>query len=176
MKGLYLGSVCSEHPNLGGVRRNGECLECSRIRVREYSAKNKEAALRRVYEWRKANPEKYSALGKRHRQKHANKIKTRIAKWCKDNLHKKAANESKRRANKLGQTPTLSTSELESIKAIYAKAARLTKETGYQWHVDHDMPLARGGLHHPDNLQVIPAKMNLSKGARFNSTLEYMVS
>jgi len=36
---------------------------------------------------------------------------------------------------------------------------------GEMFHVDHIIPLSRGGLHIADNLQVIPAIDNLRKGA-----------
>jgi 5-methylcytosine-specific restriction endonuclease McrA len=32
--------------------------------------------------------------------------------------------------------------------------------------VDHVIPLAKGGWHHPDNLQVISARENVRKGAK----------
>jgi 5-methylcytosine-specific restriction endonuclease McrA len=32
-----------------------------------------------------------------------------------------------------------------------------------EYHVDHRIPISRGGLHHPDNLWVIPATENLRK-------------
>jgi len=38
--------------------------------------------------------------------------------------------------------------------------------SGEEYHVDHIIPLAKGGLHHPDNLQVLPADLNLKKGAK----------
>jgi len=39
----------------------------------------------------------------------------------------------------------------------------ITKQTGVTMHVDHIIPLAKGGLHHPLNLQIIPAIDNLEK-------------
>ena len=33
-------------------------------------------------------------------------------------------------------------------------------------HVDHIVPLAKGGSHHQDNLQIISARENLEKGVR----------
>ncbi len=41
---------------------------------------------------------------------------------------------------------------------------RLESETGVTHHIDHIKPLCEGGLHVPENLQVIPAKVNLLKG------------
>ena len=60
--------------------------------------------------------------------------------------------------------------------AIYAKAERLNRETGVKHHVDHDRPLARGGKHHPDNLIVVPAALNLAKGAKYESTMAFLLS
>ena len=59
-------------------------------------------------------------------------------------------------------------SEIEKlmIKYRYEDARRLTKETGIEHHVDHIIPLAKGGPHLPWNLQVITKTENLSKGAK----------
>ena len=35
-------------------------------------------------------------------------------------------------------------------------------------HVDHIKPLAKGGAHAPENLQVTPARYNLEKSAKLN--------
>ncbi len=48
---------------------------------------------------------------------------------------------------------------------IHSQAIRLAKETGIQHHVDHIIPVSRGGWHHHENLQVLPASINVSKGA-----------
>ncbi|MDO1559816.1 HNH endonuclease [Brevundimonas sp. 2R-24] len=43
----------------------------------------------------------------------------------------------------------------------------MTELTGHPWHVDHIVPLSRGGLHHQDNLIAMRADLNLAKGARY---------
>jgi len=50
------------------------------------------------------------------------------------------------------------------ILNFYKEAELLTKETGIIHHVDHIIPVSKGGLHHQDNLQVITKIENLKKG------------
>jgi len=66
---------------------------------------------------------------------------------------------AKRRAMRLNQTPVLSKEDKHCVEVLYCWAQLLPGE----WHVDHVIPLNEGGLHHPDNLQLIPAKQNLEK-------------
>lgn len=55
-----------------------------------------------------------------------------------------------------------------AIRAIYAEAEKLTRETGEQWVVDHIVPL-RGkivsGLHLPWNMRIVHWLDNARKGA-----------
>lgn len=53
----------------------------------------------------------------------------------------------------------------EKIVDLYYEAIRLEHDTGVPHEVDHIVPLSRGGEHLPDNLQVVTASYNRSKGA-----------
>lgn len=106
-------------------------------RSRLYYYENKEKCNKRSNEYRKNNPEKLSAIN------------------------------SKRRSVKLNATPKwLSKKDLESIEELFICARMFRLYTGQDYHVDHIIPLQGKnvcGLHVPWNLQVIPAKENLSK-------------
>ena len=54
----------------------------------------------------------------------------------------------------------------EAIEAIYAESDHMSEFLGVPMHVDHITPIKRGGAHHEDNLQIITAAQNMSKGAR----------
>ncbi|KKK54173.1 hypothetical protein LCGC14_3087400 [marine sediment metagenome] len=77
---------------------------------------------------------------------------------------KHAAQNAKRRAQKLDQTPP--DTDFKKIEEIYEEARRLQEETGEPHHVDHIIPISKGGLHHQDNLEPLTAEANLRKGAK----------
>jgi len=60
----------------------------------------------------------------------------------------------------------LTSEERLAVAAIYREARRIAKETGVQMHVDHIVPICKGGETHPDNLQILTATENLVKGGR----------
>jgi hypothetical protein len=89
------------------------------------------------------------------------------AKWKKNNPEQVAADRALRRATKIKATPPWV--DRSALKAIYAKARRMTEITGVPHQVDHHYPLIHDrltGLHVPWNLRVITAKENFSKNNR----------
>lgn len=107
-----------------------------------------------------------------------------VAQWAReysfDGIVERLIEDGRQReAAELRATP--SWADPKKIDAIYAEAARLTKETGIPHHVDHIVPLQgpvatwgpfKGmrivfGLHCEANLRVIPARENVVKGNRY---------
>jgi hypothetical protein len=123
-----------------------------------WNVKNKEREAARAKVWRKNNPYIYKRMVKEWREKNAVTYKAYM------NLQ-----AVKRHTAELKRTPKwLNDGQLFEIEAIYNYCSSL-RHIGLDYHVDHIVPL-RGktvsGLHVPWNLQVIPAKDNLSKGNR----------
>ena len=80
----------------------------------------------------------------------------------------KSSDRLQRSAMRRAEYPEdLSKKEKEQVLSIYSESRRLTKETGIQHHVDHIKPLAKGGRHHPSNLQILTAEENLKKSDKW---------
>jgi hypothetical protein len=73
------------------------------------------------------------------------------------------ANNARRRALHRERVVPLTKEEKKRVDALYAEAVLRSMETGEEHHVDHRLPLSRGGTHHPDNLWVVPMSYNLAK-------------
>ena len=75
---------------------------------------------------------------------------------------------AQRRAMKL-ECYTHCPDDIAAMQAIYLECERLSRETGFEHHVDHIQPLSVGGPHLPHNLQILTAEENLSKGGKYRS-------
>ena len=75
---------------------------------------------------------------------------------------------AKRRALHKEAEVFLTPEERKEVDALYAEARRREEETGIDHHVDHILPMNKGGVHHPINLRVLPGPENCSKGAKIH--------
>jgi len=99
------------------------------------------------------------------------KMKEYASKYKIEKAGKVNNDTAKRRAAKLQRTPKWLTSDDKwMIEQAYELATLRKKLFGFDWHVDHIIPLQGelvSGLHVPTNLQVIPGRENESKSNRY---------
>lgn len=203
--GKYLGKVCAKHPNLAGARwKSGrKCLGCANDqrrrrrqdcpspdrtraarearakRRRAWAAADRSAAElveRIVADIKKVVRRQERAATAAARQQEAKRRER--AHWRKSPGGKLARrrHKTRRRAKLQAQRPRLNAIERAQYMEFHDLARARTAQTGTLWTVDHDKPLARGGLDHPANLMLLPHDMNSAKGARYASTFEYIAS
>jgi hypothetical protein len=151
--------------------RNPTCKLCvaekaipKRDKRRAYMAAYKRANPNSFREWYERNKEQQQA---RCRAWHASNRERRSeynSSWSKSNKGIVNALIAKRTHAKRRAIPVWA--DLVKIKAIYAEAARISRETGVKHHVDHIYPIQSDlvcGLHCEANLRIIPGFQNQSK-------------
>lgn len=122
------------------------------VRQKSYYQKNKETIKLQKKHYSLENPEARPIAMK---------------KWQQKNLGKVYANNAKYRASVREATP--SWADKEAIAGMYQLAA-IFNSTGINLHVDHIVPLKSNkvcGLHSEDNLRLLPATENITKGNRY---------
>jgi len=161
------------------------CKRCSSNRFHlweldnpEYSKQWRKNNLNYIKQWREDNKKHLKEYNrqryennkeylkeyyKQHHQNNKKRYNKYSKRWALDNPGKACAKSMKRYA----QTPELTEIERNRINFIYEVASTIA-----DYQVDHVTPLSRGGLHHPDNLQILDKQLNLQKSDKYPLTEE----
>jgi len=138
---------------------------------KEYYAKNKERIDASNKAYAKANPEVVNRACKKWRTANPDKQKAVTYAWRDKNRGAYNALCAMTKELRSFRVPKwLSEDNHWFIREIYSLADLRSKMLGFQWHVDHVVPLQGkqvSGLHVPWNLQVIPAVDNIRKKNKF---------
>ena len=130
----------------------------------------RELELRRKREKSKAFKKLKRIQDREYYLRNTKQVRDNVSRWKDNNKDKTLiyarTAAGKRRARIKKASTKLTFTEEQLIKQYYEHSARLKNKLGIEFHVDHILPLSLGGLHHPSNLQVVPALWNRRKHNR----------
>ena len=130
------------------------CKTCASITAKRHYEKNKEHKHALARERYRNNPETRRAQAEAARRwRHKNKNRLR---------------EYRNARLKLEKLDHLTAEQAECVRLLYATAQALTESCGTPFHVDHIIPLSKGGEHAPWNLQILPGSANCAKHDRLS--------
>lgn len=154
---------------------NPAWADAQRRRSREYAAKDVQRSRDRATAWRLANPERYKENMRRAHERNREKRVAAAAAWKKANPEKaKAAaidHAHRRRAKKLegdyAGCASLIAKWKQQVRFICHICGHRFQTKG-NMHVDHIIPLSKGGGHVIENLQRLCSGCNLRKSDKLD--------
>lgn len=121
----------------------------------------------RVAAYRAANPDKIQAASAAYRRDNRDKTLAATSVWRAANPKTCRGHEHARRARKMASGGQLSPGLAGKLfKLQKGKCACCAQPLGDDYHMDHIMPLARGGSHDDRNIQLLRAICNHQKHAK----------
>lgn len=178
----YANGRCKPCTAAASARYRAANAEQVKARKLAYCEANREKERLRAAAWAAANRERKLATGAAYREQHKQEaqaykqiwsaanskhVVSKVREWRKANPGAHDANNWRRRAAKTCATPAWA--DPDAMRAIYAEAKRMQRDTGIKMHVDHIVPLISKlvcGLHVENNLQILPARENGRKSNR----------
>ena len=149
---------------------NKQWRDSHKEEIAEYQRGRREQTKEYDKQYAIKNREKRQQQSKKYSENNKERKAAAIKLWQQNNKHIVNAFNSKRRATKLRATPGWY--NRTEVELIYAISQMITELSGKLQHVDHIVPLTNPrvcGLHTADNLRVIPATENQSKGNKYET-------
>jgi len=146
----------------------------------EYRKTHKEQIQQNWVEYYKAHKEELVAKAATYSVTH----KEAREAWRQKNLDKLSAYTAARRALKVGALIGATSNQRAEIREIYQRAQEEPRVRCYlcgklipkgHRHVDHIVPLSKGGAHRPSNLAVACAKCNMRKNAKMPNEVGVLI-
>jgi 5-methylcytosine-specific restriction endonuclease McrA len=147
-------------------KKSHRCAGCDIRYASHWRATNPEKDRERSRRWAQANPEKQKDYSRKWAQANPERVKEAGRKWRASNPDKGRQKKTRRRARKKGCE--VSATDLNLVLERSQGNCAMCRShipVGFR-HLDHIIPLAKGGPHTQENLQLLCYRCNTRKGAK----------
>ena len=153
-----------------GVEKHAESFYTDRQKSDNLSSQCKNCKSKGNKRWADANPEKMLTYRHKWLQNNPEKRKVAALSWQKRNPQSAVNYQSRRRSKLKGMlSGCVSDRELHQMRESCCAYCGARGDI----HIDHIIPIAKGGAHSIGNLQPLCASCNQSKGSKFYADWRY---
>jgi len=176
-KHFFTGAACARGHVDKRFVSTGQCFECQRENRRRWRALNpereRESRIRSLRAWAEREPERKKELARKWNAANSPANVARARKWKEANPERareiNLVADQNRRSRLMGAEGSHTTEDVEKIlwrqKFKCAECGCNIRAAGSR-HVDHIVPISKGGSNWPSNLQLLCVACNLRKSAK----------
>jgi 5-methylcytosine-specific restriction endonuclease McrA len=158
---LSLDSFYKHNAKTDQLRPN--CKRCHNKSVDDYRKENKDARNEYLRNWQRRNPEKTKRYREDFARKNPDSLKASFRKYVQNNPEIIRNKSARRRALKKNNGAFLITKK--EVQKLYRQPCFYCNAESS--HLDHVIPISRGGVHSVGNIVPACSACNLSKSDRF---------
>jgi 5-methylcytosine-specific restriction endonuclease McrA len=170
-----LEAYCVDNHTKSGL--HSTCRDCKAEKARVYYSANKERLATQKRGWHEANKEKIAEHARAYYQENREAIRAQQAVKRKTPEHREYMREyakspkgrqikALRRGARLGATGGFTLADIEAIRVAQGNRCYLCGKTLKKYHIDHFIPLAKGGTNDPGNLRLACPSCNQRKHSK----------
>jgi len=141
-----------------------KCKDCQSEYIKEYRQKNGDSLKEKKRIYAKENIKKQRERWYNWYQKNREHWNAKSAAWWKDHSERKNVHTRQRYVTKLNASGHHTSEDIKAIKLKHNYRCNYCGTDDSKGHIDHIIPLTKGGTNYGANLQLLCVSCNTSKG------------